>query len=71
MPRRKKMTVDEYIRNREDMTFVAVAPSADGYEIVLRLDGTYYDQAIVSEQARFVSKTLGIPLMGEVMEGEQ
>ena len=62
MARRKKMTVDEYIANREDMTFVDVVQSPDGWEIMLRLDGTYFDEAVVREQAKFVSKTLGIPL---------
>jgi hypothetical protein len=59
--RRKKMTVDEYIRNREDLTAVALAQSPDGgYQIMLRLDGTYYDEKVAEEQAKFVAKTLGI-----------
>ena len=61
MARRKKMTVDEYIQNREDVTFLSLAPSENGWEIVLRLDGTYYDEAVAKEQLKFVSKTLGIP----------
>jgi len=67
MARRKKMTVDEYIKNREDMTFVSVSaseapgsPTGTSYEIVLRLDGTYYDRETADAQADFVSKTLGI-----------
>lgn len=62
MARRKKMTVDEYIANRDDLTFIVVAPSPNGFEIVLRLDGTYYDEEVAQEQAKFVSKTLGITL---------
>jgi len=61
MARRKKMTVDEYIAGRDDITFVGIVPSEHGWEIVLRLDGTYYDEATAREQAAFVSKTLGIP----------
>lgn len=67
LARRKKMTVDEYIQNRDDLTYVSVSastdPTADGgvsYEIVLRLDGTYYDRETADAQADFVSKTLGI-----------
>lgn len=59
--RRKKMTVDEYIKNREDMTFITVIETPDHtYEIVLRLDGTYYDAEVAEEQAKFVRRTLGI-----------
>jgi hypothetical protein len=60
MARRKKMTVDEYLKGREDLTAIAVSKSVDGYEIVLRLDGTYYDLATAEAQAKFVGKTLGI-----------
>jgi hypothetical protein len=61
MARRKKMTVDEYIKNREDLTFITVIETIDHtYEIVLRLDGTYYDAEVAEEQAKFVRKTLGI-----------
>jgi hypothetical protein len=60
MARSKKMTVDEYIQNREDITSISVVKSEFGYEIMLRLDGTYYDEATALEQAKFVSKTLGI-----------
>jgi hypothetical protein len=61
MARRKKMTVDEYIKNRDDMTFITVVETIDHtFEIVLRLDGTYYDAEVAVEQAKFVSRTLGI-----------
>jgi hypothetical protein len=40
-----------------------VAESAGGFEIVLRLDGTYSDPEVAAEQAKFVSKTLGIRLV--------
>lgn len=54
------MTVDEYIANREDMTNIAVVRSEYGWEIVLRLDGSYSSQELAEEQAKFISKTLGI-----------
>lgn len=67
MARRKKMTVDEYIQNRDDLTAVTVvatvAPEVPGgisYSIVLVLDGAYYDKDTAEAQAAFVSKTLGI-----------
>jgi hypothetical protein len=61
MARRKKMTVDEYIENREDLTFITVIETIDHtFEIVLRLDGSYYDAETALEQAKFVSRTLGI-----------
>lgn len=69
MARRKKMTVDEYIQGRDDMTFLALSPSAEGWEIVLRLDGTYYDEALAREQLKFVSKTLGIRVLSPQKEG--
>jgi hypothetical protein len=62
MARRKKMTVDEYVTNREDITFVDVVQSATGWEIMLRLDGTYTTEEYAREQAKFVSKTIGIPI---------
>jgi len=55
-----RMTVDEYIAGREDMTSIAVVRSEFGYEIMLRLDGSYASEETALEQARFVSKTLGI-----------
>jgi hypothetical protein len=60
MARRKKMTVDEYIQNRDDITALGLAQGPDGYEIILRLDGTYYDLDVAKEQLAFVGKTLGI-----------
>lgn len=63
MARRTKMTVDEYIANREDMTMLTVGQNPDGgFEILLRLDGTYSSLEIADEQVKFVSKTLGIPI---------
>jgi hypothetical protein len=63
MARKKKVTVDEYITGRDDMTHVLIAESEFGYEIVLRLDGTYSSAMLAEEQAKFVSKTLGIPML--------
>lgn len=65
MARRKKMSVDEYITNREDMTNVVVVKSDYGFEIALRIDGSYYDVETAVAQAKFVAKTLGIPLRRE------
>jgi hypothetical protein len=62
MAKAKKMTVDEYITNREDMTHLMLAEGPLGLEIVLRLDGTYHDEAMAREQLKFVSKNLGIPI---------
>jgi transposase len=56
----RRMTVDEYITNREDMTHIGVVQSEFGWEIVLRLDGSYASREMAEEQAKFVSKTLGI-----------
>jgi hypothetical protein len=36
------------------------SPTGTSYEIVLRLDGTYFDRETADAQADFVSKTLGI-----------
>jgi hypothetical protein len=68
MARSKKMTLDEYVRNRDDMTNVVVAKSEYGYEICVRIDGSYHDHDLAIEQAKFVSKTLGIPLRREGFE---
>jgi hypothetical protein len=62
MARRKKMTVDEYIQNRDDMTMLALGQSPAGYEIMLRLDGSYSTIEMAEQQLKFVSKTLGIPI---------
>lgn len=62
MARRTKMTVDEYIKNREDMTMLGLGQSEEGYEIILRLDGTYATREVAEEQLKFVSRTLGIPI---------
>lgn len=60
MARRKKMTVDEYIKNRDDITAIAVVQSDMGFEIVLRLDGSWATEEMAKEQAKYVGKTLGI-----------
>ena len=62
MARRKKMTVDEYIQNRDDITSLTIGQSEAGYEILLRLDGSYSTLEVAQEQLKFVSKTLGIPI---------
>ncbi len=55
------MTVDEYIKDREDLTYITVIETIDHtFEIVLRLDGTYYDPEVAEVAAKFVRKTLGI-----------
>lgn len=65
MARRKKMSLDEYVANRDDMTNVVVVESEYGYEIAVRIDGSYYNHEEAVEQAKFVAKTLGIPLRRE------
>jgi len=64
MARSKKMTLDEYIRNRDDMTWVSVSGLIeDGkayYEVVVRVDGTFYDRESAEAAADYVSKTTGI-----------
>ncbi len=62
MARSKKMTLDEYVKNREDLTMLGLGQSEGGYEIILRLDGTYSDREVAEEQLKYVSKTLGIPI---------
>lgn len=59
------MTLNEYVKNRDDMTFITVAGSDEhGWEICVRLDGTYSDADIAVGMAKELSKTLGIPLAG-------
>lgn len=60
MARKSKITVDEYIKNREDMTHLAVVRSEFGYEIVLRLDGSYASEELAKEQMKFIQRTLGM-----------
>lgn len=59
MPARKIMTVDEYIKNRDDITHIATVESDEGWEVVLRLDGSYATKQIADTQAAYVAKTLG------------
>lgn len=54
------MTLDEYIQNRDDMTAITVAESEQGWEIVVRIDGSYATKEMAEEQAKYVSKVLGI-----------
>ena len=54
------MTLDEYVKNRDDMTAVAVVESASGFEIMVRLDGSYTTREQAEVQAKFIGKTLGI-----------
>jgi hypothetical protein len=68
MARRKKMTLDEYVQNRDDMTNVVIVKSEYGWEIAVRLDGTYYDLDVAVVQAKYVARTLGIPLRREGFE---
>lgn len=62
MARITKMTVDEYIKGREDMTMLALGANEEGYEIILRLDGTYADREVAEEQMKYLRKVLGIPI---------
>lgn len=68
MARRKKMTLDEYVQNRDDMTNVVIVKSEYGWEIAVRLDGSYHDHDVAVVQAKYVAKTLGIPLRREGFE---
>lgn len=63
MARREKMTVDEYITGREDMTVLTVVESELGWEIILRLDGSYADEETAREVLKLIGKTLRLPVV--------
>ena len=54
----------EFLRERSNWLLVALVPGIqhpnDGWDIVLRLDGTYFDREMAEDALDFFAKELGI-----------